>query len=224
MPLVIDEHGDRKRGRKTAHLGKQYLANLGKIEQGVVSVTSLWADEQVYWPVEVLPSTPAHHFRDGNADPAFQTKPQLALALVQQAVKQGIPFRAIVADSRFGEHRAFKAGLREAGNPSVLALKPSHSWWHPMAEVGSLWEATEQANWERVGEPGNWQTVERQFRDGHTETWWAFEVVAGPYGPEREQRAVVATTDPATLPALSTWYLATTLLETELAEIVRLYG
>ena len=28
--LVIDEHGDRKWGTKTAHVGKQYLGNLGK--------------------------------------------------------------------------------------------------------------------------------------------------------------------------------------------------
>jgi SRSO17 transposase len=39
--LVIDEHGDRKRGHKTAHIGKQYLANLGKLDTGVVSVTSM---------------------------------------------------------------------------------------------------------------------------------------------------------------------------------------
>jgi SRSO17 transposase len=39
--LVIDEHGDRKRGHKSAHIGKQYLANLGKLDTGVVSVTSL---------------------------------------------------------------------------------------------------------------------------------------------------------------------------------------
>src|SRR4051794_19537737 len=36
--LVIDEHGDRKWGRKTAHVGRQYLANLGKTDSGVVSV------------------------------------------------------------------------------------------------------------------------------------------------------------------------------------------
>jgi len=42
--LVIDEHGDRKWGRKTAHVGRQYLANLGKTDSGVVAVTSLWAD------------------------------------------------------------------------------------------------------------------------------------------------------------------------------------
>lgn len=222
--LVIDEHGDRKRGSRTAHIGKQYLANLGKTETGVVSVTSLWADEDIYWPVDVVPYTPAHHFRQGKADPAFQTKPALALTLVQQAVKQGIPFQAVVADSFYGEHRAFKAGLREAGIGYVLALNPSHGWWHPVEEVGALWEAAEQAGWEGPGKPGNWQAVERPFRDGHRETWWAFEVVAGPYGPEREQRAVVATTDPATLPDLSTWYLATTLADADLADLVHLYG
>ncbi len=79
--------------------------------------------------------------------------------------------------------------------------------------------------------------VERHFRDAHTETWWALEVVAGPYGPTKSRRAVVATTDPATLPELSTWYLRTNLPAAavpdageqalpvaDLAEIVRLYG
>jgi SRSO17 transposase len=39
--LVIDEHGDRKWGKKTAHVGKQWLANIGKTENGVVSVSSV---------------------------------------------------------------------------------------------------------------------------------------------------------------------------------------
>jgi SRSO17 transposase len=60
--LVIDEHGDRKWGKKTAHVGRQWLANIGKTECGVVSVTSLWADEKIYWPVNFEPYTPAHHF------------------------------------------------------------------------------------------------------------------------------------------------------------------
>jgi SRSO17 transposase len=41
--LVIDETGDRKDGHKTAHVGRQYLGKLGKVDNGVVSVTSLWA-------------------------------------------------------------------------------------------------------------------------------------------------------------------------------------
>jgi SRSO17 transposase len=104
--LVIDESGDRKAGVKTAHVGRQYLANIGKIDNGVVSVSSLWADEQVYYPVEVEPYTPAHHFPSGKQDPAFRTKPQIAVQLVQQAVARGIPFRAVVADCFYGEHDA----------------------------------------------------------------------------------------------------------------------
>ncbi len=75
--LVIDEHGDRKDGYKTAHVGRQYLSNLGKIDNGVVSVSSLWADEQVYYPLDVQPYTPAHHFEQGKHHPAFEIDPFL---------------------------------------------------------------------------------------------------------------------------------------------------
>ena len=60
---------------------------------------------------------------------------------------------------------------------------------------------------------------------------------AGPYGPEKTERAVVATTDPETLPDKTTWYLVTNLpapgsvsaeqsplTEASLAEVIRLYG
>lgn len=67
--LVIDEHGDRKRGTHTAYVGQQYLANLGKVETGVVSVTSLWTDERVSYPLHCTPYTPAHHFAKGKKDP-----------------------------------------------------------------------------------------------------------------------------------------------------------
>jgi SRSO17 transposase len=76
--LVIDEHEDRKWGKHTAHVGRQWLANIGKTDNGVVSVTSLWADEGVYYPLEVEPYTPAHHFQGGKNDPKFRTKLKLA--------------------------------------------------------------------------------------------------------------------------------------------------
>ena len=81
--LVIDEHGDRKWGTKTAHVGRQWLANIGKTDNGVVSVTSLWADEGVYWPMDFEPYTPAHHFEGGKNDPKFRTKLKIASELVE---------------------------------------------------------------------------------------------------------------------------------------------
>jgi hypothetical protein len=91
--------------------------------------------------------------------------------------------------------------------------------------------------WEGPAAPGDWTRVVRRFRDGHEEVWWAAEATLGPWGPDGRHRLVVATTDPATLPALSTWYLLTNLprpgspcaaasplAPADLPEVVRLYG
>src|SRR5215216_6555498 len=151
--LVIDEHGDRKWGKHTAHVGRQWLANIGKTESGVVSVSGLWADERVYYPVDFEPYTPAHHFEGGKQDPAFRTKLKIAQELVEQAVEVSIPFRAVVADSFYGEDREFKRSLGKLGVGYVLSLKKSHSWWHLEGTIGALWQAAEVAGWKGAQEP-----------------------------------------------------------------------
>ncbi len=235
--LVIDETGDRKDGHHTAHVGRQYLANLGKIDNGVVSVTSLWADERVYYPVDVEPYTPAHHFAKGKKDPQFRTKLKIAVELVRRAVQAHLPFRAVVADSFYGEDRGVKQGLRALGVGYVLALGPSHAWWHPAEAIGSFQEAAQAARWRSAEQPSRWVKVTRTFRDGSSQDWWALEVITGPYGPHKQERVVIATTDPITLPDLTTFYLVTNLpapgsqraADSDLAaasleEVVRLYG
>src|SRR5229473_156896 len=123
--LVIDETGDRKDGHSTAHVSRQYLANLGKIDNGVVSVSSLWADERVYYPVDFEPYTPAVYFPKGKQDPAFRSKLVIARQLIERAIGEGMPFRAVVADSFYGEDRTLRRALRTLVVPYVLALKPS---------------------------------------------------------------------------------------------------
>jgi len=235
--LVIDEHGDRKKGQQTAHIGRQYLANLGKTDTGVVSVTSLWADEQVYYPLDFEPYTPADYFAQGKHDPAFRTKLKIALELVHRAVQAHIPFRAVVADNFYGEDCDFRQGLRDLHVGYVLALKPSHAWWHPKGEIGSFQEAAKAAGWERAEHPGRWIKVTRTFRDGSSQDWWALELDIRPFGPNKQERVIVATTDPATLPELTTFYLMTNLpapgaqsaqgsefVAANVEEVVRLYG
>lgn len=224
--LIVDETGDRKDGDKTAHVGRQYLGNRGKIENGVVSIGSLWADDGVYYPLAVEPYTPAHWFAEGKHDPAFRTKPEIALELVDHAVAQDWPFRAVVADCLYGEHHGFTRGLEERDVPYVVALTPSHAWWAPAEAIGAVWEVAAAGGWISPTQPGTWVAVERAFRDGHTTTWWVLEGEAGPYGPGRARRLVIATVDPATLPEPATWYLVTTLprAEADLADVVRLYG
>jgi SRSO17 transposase len=52
--LVIDDSGDRKDGVKTAHVGRQWLGRYGKTDNGVVTVTTVWADERLYYPVHAV--------------------------------------------------------------------------------------------------------------------------------------------------------------------------
>jgi SRSO17 transposase len=238
--LVIDETGDRKDGTHTAHVGYQYLGSIGKLGNGIVAVTSLWADERIYYPLHVRPYTPAARLAGGKQHPAFRTKPQLALELVEAARAAGIPFRAVVADSLYGEHPEFTSTLWQAEIPLVLAIKPSQVVWTPAP--ASPFEAAQRLRWrarQDARHPGAWTAVVRRFHDGHEETWWAVDLeLGGSYGPERSYRLVVATSDPRTLPQASTWHLITNLPlpgttraaahprlpAAALAEVVRLYG
>ena len=230
--LVIDDTGDRKDGSATAHVGRQYLGSVGKTDNGIVAVTSLWADARCYWPLHVVPYTPASRLAKGKSDPGFRTKPQLAAELVVAAQEAKIGFRAVVADCFDGDDTGFVEALGRAGVAFVLALKPRKGVWAPDGEAHTPVEAARELGWGGPGRPGAWRRIQRRFRDGHTETWWAADAQLGGWGPDRRLRLVVATTDPAKLPGHSSWYLLTNLprpatgraQQADLADIVRLYG
>ena len=42
ITVVIDETGDRKKGKKTDYVARQYLGSVGKIDNGIVSEDGLW--------------------------------------------------------------------------------------------------------------------------------------------------------------------------------------
>jgi SRSO17 transposase len=232
--LVIDDTGDRKDGTATAHVARQYLGSVGKIDNGIVAVTSLWADERVYWPVHAVPYTPASRLPGGERDAGFRTKPQLAVELVQAAQQAGIRFRAVVADCAYGDNPGFTDALTAAKVPFVLALKPRKGSWAPADQAHTPTEAAGDLGWHGPRQPGQWRRIQRRFRDGHTETWWAADasLPAAGWGPDRRLRLMVATTDPGRLPGHSSWYLLTNLprpssrraQQANLAEVVRLYG
>lgn len=159
------------------------------------------------------------------------------MELVDAALDAGCSFRAVVADGFYGENATCEGALADAGLPDVLALKPSSGVWAPAEAAQTPQEAAQDLRWDSPDDPGDWAPVVRRFRDGHTEIWWAADLRYGPYGPDQARRVVAATTDPATLPPLTTWYLATNLPRpgaphadaapfgpADLAEIVRLYG
>src|SRR6266566_2408955 len=235
--LVIDDSGDRKDGTKTAHVGHQWLGRYGKTDNGVVTVTTVWADERLYYPVDALPYTPAKHFAKGKNDPGFRTKLAIGADLAIRARAAGFVFRAVAADSAYGDQDGFRGELAEAGLPFVMALKPRRGMWAYGPDAHTPVDAARALAWDGPEDPGDWQEVTRTFRDGRTQTWWAADARLGWWGPDGTTRLVVATADPGTLPDKATWYLATNLprpgspreadsphAAADLAEIVRIYG
>ena len=148
----------------------------------------------------------------------------------------GFAFRAVAADSAYGDQDGFCAELAEAGLPFVMALKPHRGTWayrenaHTPVDAarGLLWGGPERARRLAAGNPG---LPRRAYRDlvGRRRV--------ARLGGRRPRRMVVATADPGSLPDKATWYLVTNLprpggpREAEspwpaagVAEIVRIYG
>ena len=217
--LVLDDTGDRKDGTATAHVGRQYLGSVGKIDNGIVAVTSLWTDGRVHYPLHVAPYTPASRFAAGTKDPRFRTKPQIAIDLIEQAHAANIPFRAVVTDCFYGDNLELEGLLTQREIPHVLAHRGGWSQgWARAEEAHSFEEAV------RDLPRAAWQQIKRRFQDGHRESWWAAELAFLHFGPRKAVRALCATTDRRRLPSQSTWYLSSNLKGSSLEEIIRLYA
>jgi hypothetical protein len=234
--LVIDDAGDGKDGTATAHLGRQWLGRLGKTDRGLVTVTTLWADERCSYPRPAMPYTPAHPFPKGRTDPAFRTKLQLGVALAGDAPAAGVAFRAVVADSADGDQDTFRGELATAGLVLVLASSgagaggPTGTRRTPLSMLPGRWPGwPRQSRRLDRGGPHLPRRTHRHLVAADAQLGW--------WGPDGTTRLVVATTDPAALPETSTWYLATNLPRpgsphaahsphrpADLAELVRLYG
>ncbi|GAA4229542.1 hypothetical protein GCM10023075_37260 [Streptosporangium album] len=197
--LLLDDSGNRKSGHATAYVSRQYIGSRAQIENGIVAVSTAWADERIYYPLHTAPYQSAPTLPEGRADAAFRTKGRLAADLVARARTAGIPFRALVADCFYGpsESPRFIADLDAAGVPYVVAIKPNTPIMTSSGHTLTPARRVVRAGWLSRSHPGRWRPVRRRYRDGHAETWWAIELTMARYGPDRPHRMIVATSDPA---------------------------
>jgi SRSO17 transposase len=121
--------------------------------------------------VHAVPYTPAKHFAKGKNDPGFRTKLRIGADLAARAREAGFAFRAVVADSAYGDQDGFRAELSGAGLPFVMALRPHRGTWARAADAHTPVDAARALSWGGRDDPGDWHPVTRTFRDGHAETW-----------------------------------------------------
>jgi SRSO17 transposase len=209
--LIVDETGDPKRGHRIVLAAQQYLGKLGHVANGVVAVTSHWADGSRHVPLGVKPYRPASRLPNGRKDPDFHTKPELAWQLIEEAREVGIPFRLVVADSVYGENLTLEGRLYAAHIPYIMGLKPSHGTWQEVEDPANPPAFTPAEAAARLPLEA-WQRTVHFDSHGKELVRYIAELELGPsYGTTKPTRLVAATLDPKQLKPESTWYLATSL-------------
>jgi SRSO17 transposase len=94
--LCIDETGDRKKGHTTDYVASQYIGNLHPLANGVVSVTADGVLDTTTFPLRFRVFQPESRLKPGDGS---KSKPQLALALIEELLALGLRCSVVLADS-----------------------------------------------------------------------------------------------------------------------------
>jgi SRSO17 transposase len=129
--LIFDDTGFAKQGKASVGVARQYSGTLGKVGNCQVAVNCHYAERTRAWPAATrlyLPKEWAEDQarRDKAKVPegiAFQTKPEIALDLLDQADAWGVPYACVVADADYGDNPNFLAGLESRDKRYVAAVR-----------------------------------------------------------------------------------------------------
>ena len=201
--LVIDETGDKKKGKHTDYVARQYIGNLGKVDNGIVSVNAYGVLGDLTFPLIFLIHKPRKRLEVGGV---YKTKPQLAVEIIEALLKLGFNFDLVLADSLYGESPTFIAVLSKHKKHYLLAIRSNHR------EFSLPDQETKYSVW---------QEFERKFSDGKSEKRYIQQI------NESESRLITywrITTDPNNLPKNQTWYVKTDLKTDMAVKLGNLYG
>jgi SRSO17 transposase len=129
--LIFDDTGFAKQGKASVGVARQYSGTLGKVGNCQVTVNCHYAERTIAWPVATRLYLPKDWAFDQTRrdkakvpkDIVFQTKPQLALDLLDKADQWGVPYACVVADADYGDNPNFLAELEKRHKRYVLAIR-----------------------------------------------------------------------------------------------------
>src|ERR671932_2328055 len=111
--LIVDDSGHRKSGNFTAGVGRQYIGEIGKTENGIVVVTTHLYDGVKSLPLDIELYQHASSLPQGKKDLEFKKKPELALALIDRSLSQGYRPGIVLIDAGYGNNTTFLSELEK---------------------------------------------------------------------------------------------------------------
>jgi SRSO17 transposase len=134
--LIADETGFEKSGTHSAGTQRQYTGTVGRITNCQVGVFLAYAvptagvrvltDRELYIPR----SWTSDRDRCGEAgireEVKFATKPELARAMIERAIRLGLPFAWFTADEAYGDNGELREWLEDSKISYVVAVSRDH--------------------------------------------------------------------------------------------------
>lgn len=120
--LILDDSGHRKSGAATEGVGRQYIGQIGKVDNGMVEVTSHIYDGTRGYPLDVCMYVPASGFEKGKDDPNFKKKPEIAVELIDRCLKRDLKPGLVLLDAGYGNNGVLLAELEKRNLQYVAAL------------------------------------------------------------------------------------------------------
>lgn len=128
--LAIDETSFPKRGKKSAGVKKQYCGTTGKVDNCQVGVFLSYIsekghtliDRELYLPKDWIDDPGRRQEADIPEEIGFQTKCELARAMIERLWRAGIPFAWVVADSVYGGNLDLRTWLEAHQYSYALAV------------------------------------------------------------------------------------------------------
>jgi SRSO17 transposase len=178
--LVIDDTGFAKQGQHSVGVARQYSGTLGKVGNCQIAVNCHYAERTLAWPVATRLYLPKQWGEDPDRRAAgqipegvaFQTKPEIALALIDEARQLKVPHACVVADADYGDNPQFLNGLETRRERGVVAVRANFSVTLTRHAEAPVQRADEVL---RILPRWQWQTI--RWREG-SQGWLRAKFVA----------------------------------------------
>lgn len=162
--LIIDETGDKKKGKSTDYVSRQYIGNLGKTENGIVSVNTYAVVDGITYPLLFKIFKPRKRLKE---EDEYKTKPDLAVEIIKELKQWGFKIKLVLADSLYGESGNVIEILHKYHLSYIVAIRSNHGVWLPRGQ---------RVRYNR------WRPYEQKLNKRRSETRYIREIIFGKRG------------------------------------------
>jgi SRSO17 transposase len=136
---IVDDTGFPKKGRHSVGVARQYSGTMGRVDNCQVAPSlHVAADEtsacigmRLYLPEDWASDIARRREVGVPDDVVFKRKWEIAIELLDDALRWGLPRRLMIADAGYGDSTEFRDALVERGCAYLVGLSGIHLAWPP---------------------------------------------------------------------------------------------